>query len=223
MHKSPFAFPPPAAKRSELLRVLARAAPREQLIAAKNDQICRLGAQIRTLRLAAHRTAGDVARTSGVSRSMLSRVERGQVSPSVETLNRIARAIDVPVSRFFSDQPSRNDMSLVRAGQGIVVDRSGAAADYRYELLGHVLSGNLSIEPYRVTLMEGAKPYVSFQHPGMKFLQFTHGTALYRYGNRVMEIRQGDSLLFDASVLHGIEEVLCSPIDYLVVVLTMRE
>lgn len=37
---------------------------------------------------------------------MLSRIERGLVSPSVETLDRIANGLGVPVSRFFSDQTS---------------------------------------------------------------------------------------------------------------------
>jgi hypothetical protein len=45
-------------------------------------------------------------------------------------------------------------------------DRIRAVADYRYELLGHLLSGNLFVEPYLVTLLPGAEPYASFQHPG---------------------------------------------------------
>ena len=51
-----------------------------------------------------------------------------------------------------------------------MVDRVGAVSDYRYELLGHLLSGNLFVEPYLVTLLPGAVPYVTFQHPGLKFL-----------------------------------------------------
>ena len=51
-----------------------------------------------------------------------------------------------------------------------MVDRVGAVSDYRYEMLGHLLSGNLFVEPYLVTLLPGAVPYVTFQHPGLKFL-----------------------------------------------------
>lgn len=56
------------------------------------------------------------------------------MSPSVETLSRIAEGLCVWPSRFFSDQRSRSDLSLVRAGHGIVVDCIGALENCRYEL-----------------------------------------------------------------------------------------
>lgn len=168
-------------------------------------------------------SAGHLAQTSGVSRSMLSRIERGLVSPSVETLDRIARGLHVPVSRFFGDQTRRTDFCHVPAGRGLVVDRIGAVADYRYELLGHLLSGNLFVEPYRVDLMPAAEPYVTFQHPGLKFLHFLSGEVTYRYGAKVVVARAGDSLLFDATVLHGIEAIDVPPVSYLSVVFTLRE
>ena len=145
------------------------------------------------------------------------------MSPSVETLSRIAEGLDASLSRFFSDQRSRSDLSLVRAGHGIVVDRIGAVENYRYELLGHLLSGNLFVEPYLVRLLPDAKPYVGFQHPGMKFLHLTSGRVRYRYGTKAMDLNPGDSLLFEASALHGIEQVQEVPVSYLVIVYTMRE
>ena len=154
---------------------------------------------------------------------MLSRIEHGQVSPSVETLDRIAKGLNVPISRLFGDQPSRLDFSHVPAGHGIHVQRVGAVANYQYELLGHLLSGNLFVEPYRVTLQSGARPYVTFQHPGLKFLHFLSGHVTYRYGAKTIALATGDSLLFDATALHGIEDIVTEPVSYLCVVFTMRE
>ncbi|RYE67275.1 MAG: cupin domain-containing protein, partial [Oxalobacteraceae bacterium] len=151
------------------------------------------------------------------------RVERGLVSPSVETMNRIARGLGVPLSRFFSDQASRTDWSFVPAGRGILVERTGAAADYRYELLGHLLSGNLFVEPYLVTLLPQAQPYTSFQHPGLKFLHLVSGRARYRYGGKLVTLEKGDSLLFEASALHGVEEILEAPVSYLTVIFSLRD
>ncbi|QGW82224.1 helix-turn-helix domain-containing protein [Variovorax paradoxus] len=183
----------------------------------------RIGAQVRALRMAAEVSGGELAKTSGVSASMLSRIERGLVSPSVETLERLAQGLHVPTSRFFGDQARRTDFCHVRAGQGVVVDRVGAVSDYRYELLGHLLSGNLFVEPYLVTLLPDADPYVTFQHPGLKFLYFLSGEVSYRYGGRTAEVRAGDSLLFDANALHGIEAIQNGPVSYLSVVFTLRE
>ncbi|RUR71097.1 helix-turn-helix domain-containing protein [Variovorax guangxiensis] len=183
----------------------------------------RIGAQVKALRMAAGTSAGELARTSGISASMLSRIERGLVSPSVETLERIAQGLHVPVSRFFGDQARRTDFCHVRAGHGLVVDRIGAVADYRYELLGHLLSGNLFAEPYLVTLLPDAEPYVTFQHPGLKFLYFLSGEVTYRYGAKAIDVRAGDSLLFEATALHGIEAIHSQPVSYLSVVFTLRE
>ncbi|MBW8720090.1 MAG: helix-turn-helix transcriptional regulator, partial [Variovorax paradoxus] len=96
----------------------------------------RIGAQVRALRMAAEVSGGALAKTSGISASMLSRIERGLVSPSVETLEHLANGLGVPTSRFFGDQARRTDFCHVRAGHGVLVDRIGAVADYRYELLG---------------------------------------------------------------------------------------
>jgi transcriptional regulator with XRE-family HTH domain len=183
----------------------------------------RIGQQIRALRIASGASGGALASTAGVSSSMLSRVERGLVSPSVETLERIAAGLDVPVSRFFSDQSSRTDFSHVPAGRGILVDRIGAVRGYRYELLGHQLSGNLFVEPYLVTLLPEAESYVTFQHPGVKFLHLLSGQISYRYGAKVVKLEPGDSLQFDATALHGIEAIEVGPVKYLSIVFTMRE
>ena len=50
---------------------------------------------------------------------MLSRIERGQVSPSMETLERLASGLGLPASRFFSDRARRTDVCHVRARQGV--------------------------------------------------------------------------------------------------------
>ena len=90
-------------------------------------------------------------------------------------------------------------------------------------MAGHSLSGNLFVEPYLVTLLPDAESYVTFQHPGLKFLYFLSGEAIYRYGARSVTVRAGDSLLFDATVLHGIEAIRSQPVSYLSVVFSLRE
>ncbi len=104
-----------------------------------------------------------------------------------------------------------------------MIDRIGALEGDRSELLGHSLSGNLFVEPYLVTLLPGAGPYVTFQHPGLKFLHFLSGAVTYRRGSKSVEVGAADTLLFDATVLHGIEAILSGPVSYLSVVFTLRD
>jgi len=217
------ASPLPTAHSLRLPVSVTRARPRQPARVVRSLSAARIGAQVKALRMAAEVSGGELAKISGISASMLSRIERGLVSPSVETLERLAKGLHVPTSRFFSDQARRTDFCHVRAGQGVVVDRVGAVSDYRYQLLGHLLSGNLFVEPYLVTLLPGADPYVTFQHPGLKFLHFLSGEITYRYGGKLVEVRAGDSLLFEATALHGIETIQVQPVSYLSVVFTLRE
>jgi transcriptional regulator with XRE-family HTH domain len=174
MRKTRPASPLPTARPIRLPASLSapRQAPKPP---ARSVPVSRVGAQIRALRVAAGASGGELAQSSGISRSLLSRIERGLVSPSVETLDRIANGLDVSISRFFVDHIARTDFSHVPAGKGIFVDRIGAVAGYRYELLGHLLSGNLFVEPYLVRLLADAEPYKIFQHPGLKFLYLLSG------------------------------------------------
>ncbi|MET3480319.1 transcriptional regulator with XRE-family HTH domain [Variovorax sp. 1126] len=216
---SPFPVPRPLRLPASVTRVLTR----QPEPVVRSLPAARIGAQVKALRMAAGLSAGQLAAGSEISASMLSRIERGLVSPSVETLERLAQGLHVPVSRFFGDQARRTDFCHVRAGQGLVVDRIGAVEGYRYELLGHSLSGNLFVEPYLVTLLPEAGPYVTFQHPGLKFLHLLSGAVTYRYGAKSVEVGAGDTLLFDATALHGIEAIHSGPVSYLSVVFTLRD
>jgi transcriptional regulator with XRE-family HTH domain len=222
MARKQVASPFPTARPLRLPASLLQRA-RAPALPARSAPASRIGAQIKALRIASGASGGELAQNAGISRSMLSRIERGLVSPSVETLDRIAGGLDVSMSRFFSDQFDRTDFCHVPGGTGIRIDRIGAVAGYGYELLGHLLSGNLFVEPYLVRLEEEAEPYVSFQHPGLKFLYMVSGRVSYRYGAKVVELGSGDSLLFEASALHGIEAIHEPPVAYLSVVFSLRD
>lgn len=58
---------------------------------------------------------------------------------------------------------------------------------------------------------------------GVKFVYMLSGRVKYRYGSRTMEVKPGDSLLFDARALHGAEILRERPISYLSLVFTLRE
>lgn len=224
MAKLKTASPFPTAKKARVPSRLATPSPRTPEPAPKRSSTAaQLGSQIHALRLAAGASAASLAKGAGLSRSMLSRIEHGLASPSIEALDRIAAALDVPMSRFFVDQVRRTDCSFVPAGGGLRIEREGVIRGYGYELIGHLLSGNMFVEPYKVDLASEAEPYTSFQHPGTKFLYFLSGRLRYRYGNRIMDVSPGDSLLFDATAMHGAEEIVEKPVSYLSVVFTLRE
>ncbi len=67
-----------------------------------------IGETIRTFRLQKSMSQGDIEKRTGLLRCYLSRVENGHTVPSLETLARIATAMDLPLSRFFQDGTHEN-------------------------------------------------------------------------------------------------------------------
>ena len=65
-----------------------------------------LGPRIRALRQARRLTLRDVAERSGVTESFLSQVERDVASPSIATVGRIARALDLSIAQLFAEEPA---------------------------------------------------------------------------------------------------------------------
>jgi transcriptional regulator with XRE-family HTH domain len=62
-----------------------------------------IGETIRNLRLQKGMSQGDIEKRTGLLRCYLSRVENGHTIPSLDTLAKIAGAMDVPLAQFFAD------------------------------------------------------------------------------------------------------------------------
>src|SRR6266516_4101054 len=65
-----------------------------------------LGARIRALRLARRATLRQLAAQAAVTESFLSQVERGVASPSIASVQRIARALDLTIGQLFAEEPN---------------------------------------------------------------------------------------------------------------------
>ena len=181
-----------------------------------------IGRKVRNLRQRLQLTASEVAAEAGLSTGMLSKIENGGTSPSLSTLQALARALNVPLTSFFADFEERRDCSFVKAGQGVMIERRGTKAGHRYELLGHSLSGDIVVEPYLITLSEDANPYALFQHEGLEFLYMLTGKVVYRHADKLYPMEPGDALFFDAGAPHGPEELVEQPMSYLSIIIYPR-
>ena len=61
-----------------------------------------IGHRVHVLRVAAGMTLAALADSSGVSRAMLSRIERGESSPTAQLLNRVCAGLGVTLSALFA-------------------------------------------------------------------------------------------------------------------------
>ena len=116
-----------------------------------------LGARIRTIRRARGQTLRQLADRAGVTESFLSQVEREVASPSIATVQRVARALDLSIAELFAEEPPSGRV-VRRADRRRVAYPGLKAVD---EFLTSNVAGRLqvimsSIEPGGGT---GAEPY----------------------------------------------------------------
>lgn len=138
-----------------------------------------------------------LARDCGLSVNAISRIERGETSPTVTSLQRLAKALDVPITEFFKASPERSTI-LVREhqrlrtrGEGVVIESLGTGL--HAQRLG----------PFLMTLMPGAcgadEP---ISHGGEEFVYCLEGEVDYQVQGELQRLKAGDSLLFHASQEH---------------------
>jgi transcriptional regulator with XRE-family HTH domain len=76
-----------------------------------------IGSTIRAYRLQKGMSQGDIEKRTGLLRCYLSRVENGHTVPSLETLQKIANAMELQLAEFFSDESVSRDMSGLRLSE----------------------------------------------------------------------------------------------------------
>jgi transcriptional regulator with XRE-family HTH domain len=182
-----------------------------------------IGREVRRFREKLGLTISELAKSSGISAGMLSKIENGSTSPSLSSLQALSKALHVPVTALFRSFEEIHDATFVKAGGGLKIERRGTRAGHQYQLLGHTPHGPLIVEPYLITLTEQSDVFPIFQHDGLEFLYMLEGEVVYRHGSKTFVMTPGDSLFFDAQAPHGPEELRRLPIRFLSVICYSRE
>ncbi|EGL62328.1 transcriptional regulator [Agrobacterium sp. ATCC 31749] len=179
-----------------------------------------IGHEVRAYRKKLGITVTDLASATGVSVGMLSKIENGNISPSLTTLQTLSKALGVPITAFFRGFEEPRSATFVKAGQGVNIERRGTRAGHQYSLLGHIdnNTSGVTVEPYLITLTTDSDVFPTFQHEGMEFLYMLEGEVVYRHGEQLFTMQAGDSLFFDADAPHGPEELVKLPARYLSII-----
>ena len=157
-----------------------------------------VGVRLRVLREQRALSLRELARQCGLSFNAISRIERGENSPTVSTLHSLATALRVPISAFFEDASEQLTV-LIRRHQRLSFDGHGISM----ESLGTGLRDQ-QLEPFQVTVApragNGDGPII---HPGQEFVHCLEGCITYRVNADAYHLEAGDSLLFVATQPHS--------------------
>lgn len=153
-----------------------------------------VGPRIKTVRQARRMTIETLAEASGLTKSFLSKVERGRSTPSVAALLRIAAALEIPLASLFENSATRY---IVRAENYPRIEFGGSnlseflltpQAEQRVQaLLSRIQPGGGS----------GDEPY---QLPGdVEFLYMVDGVLEMTFPDSVVLLHTGDAATFEPS------------------------
>jgi len=176
--------------------------------------------EVRSFRRRKNITVADLSATTGLSIGMLSKIENGNTSPSLTTLQTLANALSVPLTAFFRGFEEVRLAVHTKAGEGVELEREGTRANHQYKLLGHIgaNASGVIVEPYLITLTAESDVFPTFQHGGIETIYMLEGEVDYRHGDTVYPLKPGDTLFFDAEAPHGPEVLIRLPARYLAVI-----
>jgi XRE family transcriptional regulator, regulator of sulfur utilization len=153
---------------------------------------------VRAHRLAQGMSLGDLARASGLSKTILARIERAEGNPSVETLWRLSSALGLPLGTLMAQEAAPR-LRVMRAAAGSSVrGASGMAAR-----LLHAEGRAVRSEVFELDLPAGAEQLGAAHLPGTEELVVcTAGRLVAGPLGEEVELGASDAVWFQADVAH---------------------
>jgi len=162
-----------------------------------------VGSTLRNYREESGARQGDIAEEAMISVSMLSQIERGVTSPSLETLSRICSALNISVSQVFAVVEDREVVTITSSGDRPVMESKGAHHEQLCSYHEAMGSGEMSL----ISLDSGSKVTFPASGEGQNGVQMGYvlsGTATILVDNKEYTIRSGDGIAFPANRAHSI-------------------
>jgi transcriptional regulator with XRE-family HTH domain len=199
---------------------MEHATPAGEATRTAEDMGLQIGRVVRQLRDSQGLTLAEAAGAANISAAMLSRIETGRVTPSLETLVSLSSALGVRPATLLQDLGADSDGAQhVPSGRGLEVVRRGTRRGHTYHLLAAHRGPRKTFEPFLVTLTDKSEVFPGFQHAGTEFIYILSGVIRYRHGTESFLLQPGDSLSFRGDIPHGPEKLEKVPIRMLSIII----
>lgn len=161
-----------------------------------------LGKKIRRMRQARGLTTVELARRARVSTGFISQLEHSHTVPSLQTLQRIATALDISLAYFLLEESPQPQVVRQRQRQLIELGPTGA----RVMLLSPLPSQHLEVA--LLDLPCGAVLWSTPRaHAGQQCYLVWHGTVRADYGEYTYRLEEGDSILWEGTLPYRLENI----------------
>jgi transcriptional regulator with XRE-family HTH domain len=161
----------------------------------------RFGEKLRKVREKRKATMKEIALMAGVSESLISQIETNKVSPAIDTLLKIAEALEIDIEYLFMDMRKAKTVNIVRSDQRITMIRDGVT----YERLSKTVEEDEAhgIEAYFMVIRPGSESgNRDYGHKGKELGIILEGKGEFSIGNDTFKLGKGDSISFASDVPH---------------------
>jgi transcriptional regulator with XRE-family HTH domain len=167
-----------------------------------------IGEKLRRLRLRKSMGLSELGKHTGLSPSLLSKLERDLMHPTLPTLLRIALVFSVGLEYFFNPEP-KPVLEVVRKRERLrfpeAPDRRHPA--YHFESLDF-LAENRKLNAYYAEFEAAERSHASrHEHAGVEFLYVISGKLAIKIGEDEKELAEGDAIYFESAVPHEYHKV----------------
>ena len=160
------------------------------------DYAMQIGQKIKTYRSARGLTVKELAAKAQITASMLSQIERGQATPSLNTIRQLSEALDEPIFRFLMDEVDVQNEVVRRENRKQIID-SGVT----YDMLTPDTNG--SVEMMQLTLAPGMRSSNQARgHKGEEVALLLSGSIELEVENDTCVLHAGDSIRIKSGLKH---------------------
>lgn len=178
-----------------------------------------IGPKVRALRRKKKLGLVQLGEHTGLSPAMLSKIERGQLFPTLPTLLRIALLFGVGLEHFFADREERPTVAVARKRDRLrMPDRPGATAPaYFFESLDYPVTDR-KLQAFHVEFPEPSRASEPHRHAGAELIYVLEGRLVVNVDGEDTALDEGDAVYFDPEAPHSYRREGPAPCAAIVVV-----
>jgi transcriptional regulator with XRE-family HTH domain len=156
-----------------------------------------LGDKIRSLRLKQKISIEQLSAMTGLSKGLISQIERDITGPSVASLWKIAKALNVTMNYFFDDYDDFNQVVRKDERKKMIMEK----ANRTFELLCPDLKKQIEMMWIEIEAGDSSKDEL-ISHDGEECGVVIKGTLRVLSGDKVYDLDEGDSIYLDSTIPH---------------------
>ena len=160
-----------------------------------------IGARIRFFRKQRNMTLDHLSGLSNLTKSFVSKVERGVSVPSISTAMKLAESFNITVGQLLGEDNHEGAISIVRKNERRSFMRAGSSSGYDYEMLAGPKQFK-SMEPYIMRPPLKFQDKRLFEHVGEEFMFVLSGSIEVELSGKNFRLNSGDVLYFDSHLPH---------------------